>query len=162
MERRKRNNLRKPRGGSESRAIEEPCSTSAADGALAVAVAVAVGRLIEWPVAPWVWWAIAAIAALRLAGLGVTLARFRVVSIAHTWGNKATGIVIAATALWALASGHLGGWPVAAAGAVACVAALEVLVIAATMPVYSRDTRGLWDGIHARTSSSRPFRRRKS
>ncbi len=118
---------------------------SAADGALAVAVAVAVGVLIEWSLAPWSWWAIAAVAAIRVAGLCVTLARFQVASIAHTWGNKATGIVVAAAALWALASGRLGGWSVAAACAVAAFAALEELVMAATTRAYYRDMRGWWD-----------------
>ncbi len=121
---------------------------SAADGALAVAVTVAVGRMIEWSLAPWAWWAIAAVAAIRLMGLGVTLARFRVASIVHTWGNKAAGAVVAAAALWALASGHLRGWSVFAACAVAAVAALEELVMAATARDYSRDRRGWWDHTH--------------
>lgn len=121
---------------------------SAADGALAVAVAVAVARVVESPIERWVWWAIVGVAAIRLVGLGVTLARFHVVSIAHTWANKATGIVIAMAAMWALTSGHLGGWPVGAACAIAAFAAIEELVITATARTYSRDRHGWWDGAH--------------
>lgn len=118
---------------------------SIADEALAVAVALAATRTIEWSVAPWAWWAIAAVAALRLAVLGVTLVRFRVVSIAHTWANKASGILIAGVALTSLSSGHLSNAPVAAAVGVATLAAVEEFLMTANARAYSRDRRGLWD-----------------
>lgn len=92
------------------------------------------------------------VAAIRLASLGVTRARFRVVSIAHTLGNKTTGLVIAAVALGALASGHLDDWCVATACGVAVLAALEELIMATTTRVYSRDRRGWWDDNHIASS----------
>jgi len=117
---------------------------SAADAALSIAVALALFATIERPVMAWLWWAIAAVGAVRVAGLGVTFARFRVVSIAHTWGNKATGATIATAAIWTLATGRLDGWAVAVACVVAAVAALEELVIVATAHAYDRDRTGWW------------------
>ena len=125
---------------------------SLADAMLTAGVAVAVALTVEWSVGPWAWCAIAAISAIRLASLGVTRARFRVVSIAHTWGNKTTGLVIAAVALGALASGHLDDWCVATACGVAVLAALKELIMAATTRVYSRDRRGWWDDNHIASS----------
>ena len=120
---------------------------SFADAALATSVAAAVAVTVEWATGSWAWWAISAVASIRLAGLCVTLTRFKVVSIAHTWGNKATGLVVAAVALWALASGRLDDRCVAVACVVAAAAALEELTMAATTVVYSRDRRGWWDPI---------------
>lgn len=118
---------------------------SAADAALAIAVTVALVRGVDVNLAPWAWWAIAAVAALRLAALAVTYVRFRLVSIAHTWANKGAGLAVAATALWALASGSLPTWAVAGALAVACASAAEELLMASTARAYRRDRRGIWD-----------------
>ena len=125
---------------------------SLADATLTAAVAVAVVVTVEWSVGPWAWWAIVCVAAVRLTGLWLTRARFHVVSIAHTWGNKATGAVIAVAAAWALASGQLDDLPVAIACGFAALAALEELFMAATTSVYSRDKRGWWDDNHAPAS----------
>lgn len=60
---------------------------SAADAILTVAVAVAVVTTSESSAPEWMWWAIGTVAGIRLATAIVTAARFRVASIAHTWGN---------------------------------------------------------------------------
>ena len=117
---------------------------SLADSAVTVAMAVALFETVARPVAPWVWWGAGTVGAVRMATLGVTFARFRLVSIAHTWGNKAAGAGIAATAMWVLGSGHLDTWPVAVACVVAGAAALDELGMAATSRTYDRDRRGWW------------------
>jgi len=124
---------------------------SAADAALSVAVVVALIATVSGPVMPWVWWAIVAVGAVRVAGLCVTFVRFRVVSIAHTWGNKATGAALAATATWVLASGHLNAWPVFVVCVIAGAAAIEELAIATTARAYDRDRKGWWAPVPPRT-----------
>jgi phosphatidylglycerophosphate synthase len=118
---------------------------SAADAALSLAVVVALVATVRGPVMPWVWWAIGAVGAVRVAGLCATFMRFRVVSIAHTWGNKAAGAALAAAATWLLASGRLDSWPVAVGCVVAGAAAIEELAMAATSRAYDRDRKGWWD-----------------
>lgn len=115
---------------------------SAADAVLSVAVVVALVATTRGPVIPWVWWAVGAVGAVRVAGLCVTFMRFRVVSIAHTWGNKAAGVAIAAAATWVLASGRLDSWPVAVGCVVAGIAAIEELAMAASARAYDRDRKG--------------------
>ena len=118
---------------------------SAADAALSLAVVAALVATVRGPMMPWVWWAIGAVSAVRVAGLCVTFMRFGVVSIAHTWGNKAAGAVLAAAATWVLASGRLDSWPVAVGCVVAGAAAIEELAMAATARAYDRDRKGWWD-----------------
>jgi len=117
---------------------------SLADGAVAAAVAVALCATVVRPVALWVWWGAGAVGVVRLATLGVTFARFRLVSIAHTWGNKAAGAAIAATAIGVLGSGRLDAWLVAVACVVAGVAAFDEFAIVATSRTYDRDRKGWW------------------
>jgi CDP-diacylglycerol--glycerol-3-phosphate 3-phosphatidyltransferase len=124
---------------------------SAADAALSVAVAVALVATVRAPITPWVWWAIAAVGAVRIAGLCVTFMRFRVVSITHTWGNKAAGAALAAAATWVLASSRLDSWPVAVGCVVAAAAAIEELVMSATARTYDRDRKGWWAPAPPRT-----------
>jgi phosphatidylglycerophosphate synthase len=126
---------------------------SLADAAVTAAVAVALFATTVRPVAPWVLWGAGAVGVVRMATLGITFARFRVVSIAHTWGNKAAGVGIAAAALWVLGSGRLDTWPVAVAYVVAGAAAIDELGMAASSRAYDRDRRGWW---HAERSSAGP------
>jgi CDP-diacylglycerol--glycerol-3-phosphate 3-phosphatidyltransferase len=129
---------------------------SLADAALSVAVGVALFATVEWPIAAWGWWAIGVVGAVRIAAIATTYARFRLVSVAHTWANKASGAAIALAAMWTLAHGHLGGWPVAVACAIALVAALEEWVIAATSFTYDRDRRGCWDRTRPSPAAAHP------
>jgi phosphatidylglycerophosphate synthase len=133
---------------------------SLADAALAVAVGVALVATVEWPVAAWVWWAIGWVGAVRIAAIATTYARFRVVSIPHTWANKASGAAIAVAAMWTLARGHLGGWPVVAACAISLTAALEEWIISATAHVHDRDQRGYWDRARSSPGSAHPAHQR--
>ena len=117
---------------------------SLADAAVAAAVAVALWTTALRPVAAWVWWGAATIGLIRMVTLGVTFARFRLASIAHTWGNKAAGVSAAAACIWVLASGRLDSWPVVIAGVVACAAALDELGMVATSRRDTRDLKGWW------------------
>lgn len=118
---------------------------SAADAILTVAVAVAVVATSDASVPEWMWWAIGSIAGIRLVTAIVTAARFRVASIAHTWGNKAAGVAVAAAAMAAFASGRMDGWPTAVACAVAGAAAVDELVLVSNARSGDRDVRGAWD-----------------
>jgi CDP-diacylglycerol--glycerol-3-phosphate 3-phosphatidyltransferase len=124
---------------------------SAADAALSAAVVVALVATVRGPMMPWVWWAIGATGAVRVAGLCVTFMRFRVVSIAHTWGNKAAGAALAAVVTWVLGSGRLDSWPVAVGCVVAGAAAIEEAAMAATARAYDRDRKGWWAAAPPRT-----------
>lgn len=108
------------------------------------AVLVAVLLVTLWPVLPLGgglgWW-IAAVAAVRLAAAGAALARFGRAGFLHTWGNKATGLLLAAyplsLALWP------GRGPLLAVLAVASLSAVEELAVELTAPTWQPDRRSL-------------------
>ncbi|WP_159451431.1 CDP-alcohol phosphatidyltransferase family protein [Demequina sp. NBRC 110054] len=121
---------------------------SLADAVFTVATVVALLVAVSWPIAPWVWWAVVAVTAARLAVVAATWTRFRVVSIIHTRLNRATGVAVAIAAGAALATGTMPVWALVVAGLVSVAASTEELGIVRTAETYDRDTRS-WRDLRA-------------
>ena len=91
-----------------------------------------------------VWgWAIAALAAcVRLSAYAVGALRFGTFAALHTWGNKLSGLLLAALPV---CRSLLGTGPAAAlTGAIACLSALEELVLLCRMQTLNHDVKGLF------------------
>ncbi len=95
------------------------------------------------PFEKWMLFWIAAVALVRFTSLTVGFAKYRALAFLHTYGNKATGIVLACFPLLY----QVAGMDITALiiCVVATVSALEELIINISRKELNRDCKGIWE-----------------
>jgi CDP-diacylglycerol--glycerol-3-phosphate 3-phosphatidyltransferase len=112
---------------------------SAADAFFTACTIVALLGAVGLPDPTWVWWCVALVVAGRLVVVIATFVRFRVVSIAHTTANRASGATVGIVAVVGFWSGTLPVWGLAIAGVVAAIATADEARLVASASSYDRD-----------------------
>ncbi len=128
------------------RPIQQTSKLGAALDSIADFVFIAIMLVIFIPLLSlelWMLYWIAAIALARFASLAVGFAKYRALAFLHTYGNKATGIVLACFPfLYQIADLNIAVLIVCAA---ATLSALEELIINVSHKELNRNCRGIWD-----------------
>lgn len=107
--------------------------------------ALACRLLPEMSLQPRMLYWIAAIALLRVISLAVGAVRFHRIAFVHTWGNKATGLLLFCFPLLFAAAGQTVSVTVTAIAAT--LSAAEELAINAVSAQFNADARGIWDAV---------------
>lgn len=113
---------------------------SIADTVFAAALAITLIPALTWPAWVLVW--VVAIAAVKLATLGIGCRRYRKLPYLHTWANKAAGTACVLLPVFFVIAGMVPSSILACA--VATYASVEELVITLRSRTLQLDCKGWW------------------